>query len=181
MKNIKKNLEYNIEFIKEDLNDHKSRIRSGNLVLEAIRNKIVFYDSLAYHIHVAPIFPNPNLSFTAYESLKSAGFDIIRNSELKNEILNLFEMTYSSMLSTLYSIENQSVQSGQLSFYLENFERYDDMALPNNYDELVKNQKFINIIVFHKDIHLLGIRLKEPCLNESQRIIQMIDIELTEF
>lgn len=57
------------------------------------------------------------------------------------------------MIRDLGIIENQSVMSGQLSFYLDNFERSDDNAIPNNYDELVKSQKFKNIIVFHKDIH----------------------------
>ena len=176
--NLKKSLMNNIEFLKQNINSHKNRIHSSNLVLGAIRNKDVFYDSLAYHIHSAPIFPNPDLSFTAYESLKSSGFDIIKNSELKFEILNLFEVTYPSMLRTLGDIEDQSVTSGQLSFYLENFERFNGKAIPNNYDELIKKQKFLNIIVFHKDIHLLGMNLKEPCLNESKRIIELIDIEL---
>ena len=176
--NLKKNLITNIEFINEDLLTHKSRIRSSDLVLDAVRNKKAFYDSLAYHIHSAPIFPNPDLSFTAYEPLKSVGFDIISNLELKNEILNLFEVTYASMIRELGIIENQSVMAGQLSFYLENFERSNYKAIPNNYAELVNSQKFINIIVFHKDMHSWGMQLKEPCLIESERIIEMIDEEL---
>lgn len=176
--NIKKSLVNNIRFIKEDIQTHKNGMRSSNLVLDAVRNKKAFYDSLAYHIHSAPVFPNPDLSFTAYESLKSVGFDIIGNTELKNEILNLFEVTYSSMIRNLAIIENQSVMAGQLSFYLDNFERFDNRAIPNDYNDLIKSQKFINIIVFHKDIHLWGIQLKEPCLIESERIIEMIDKEL---
>jgi Family of unknown function (DUF6090) len=176
--NVKNTLTNNIEFIKEDIILQKSRIRSANLVLDAVRNKKAYYDSLSYHIHTAPIFPNPDLSFTAYESLKSTGFDIIRNPVLKNEIMNLFEVTYPSMIRNLSVIENQSVQAGQLSFYLENFERSNNKAIPNNYNELIKNQKFINIIVFHKDMQLWGIQLKEPCLTESERIIKLLDEEL---
>ena len=175
---VKKGLINNIDFIKEDLHSHKSRMRSGNIVLDAVRNKKVFYDSLSYHIHEAPIFPNPDLSFTAYEALKSVGFDIIRNTELKNEILNIFEVTYPSMIRELSIIENQSVLAAQLPFYLENFERSDGKAIPNNYNDLLENQKFINIIAFHTSIQSWGIQLKEPCLSGSKRIIEMIDKEL---
>ncbi len=125
-----------------------------------------------------PIFPNPELSFTSYESLKSAGFDIISNANLKNDIMNLFELTYTSMISELNLIENQSVESGQLSFYLENFERSKGLAIPNNYDDLITNQKFKNIILFHNDIQSWGMDLKKPCLNETVRIIKLIDKEL---
>ena len=178
LSNVKINLENNIEFINEDILIHKNRIRSGELVLNALRKKLTFYDSLAHHIHYAPIFPNPDLSFTSYESLKSVGFDIISNANLKNEIMNLFEVTYTSMIGELNLIENQSVESGQLSFYLENFERSNGLAIPNNYGDLILNQKFKNIIVFHKDIQALGMTLKNPCLNETVRIINLIDKEL---
>ena len=36
-----------------------------------------------------------------YEELKNVSFDIIRNEELKNEILKLFEVTYSSKIQKL--------------------------------------------------------------------------------
>ncbi len=178
LSNVKTSIINNIDFINEDIKSHKTSIHSSDIVLDAVRNKKTYYDSLAYHIHIAPIFPNPDLSFTAYESLKSVGFDIISNTELKNEILNLYEVTYSSMIRELGIIENQSVLAGQLSFYLDNFERPNGFAIPNNYDLLIESQKFINIIVFHKSIHLWGMELKEPCLLESERIIEMIDEEL---
>ncbi len=53
LSNIKINLANNIEFINEDILIHKNRIRSGELVLSALRNKLTFYDSLAHHIHYA--------------------------------------------------------------------------------------------------------------------------------
>ncbi len=176
--NIKQNLLNNIEFINEDLLSHRTRIQSSEIVLKVLNDKITFYDSLTYHIHEAPIFPNPELSYTAYESLKSIGFDIISDPNLKTEIMNLFEVTYSSMTRELNVIENQSVESGQLSFYLENFERSNGKAIPNNYAELILDQKFKNIIIFHKDIHELGMTLKNPCLDETKRIIDLIDKEL---
>jgi hypothetical protein len=52
------------------------------------------------------------------------------------------------------------------------------MAIPNNYNDLVNNQRFINIIVFHQEIQIWGMELKEPCLIKSERIIEMINKEL---
>jgi len=176
--NLKINLLTNIEFIKEDIVIHKRKIRSGNIVIDAVRNKKTYYDSLAYHIHDAPIFLNPDLSYTGYESLKSVGFDIISNNELKYEIMDLFEVTYSNMTRFLHDSQNKISQSGYLQFYIENFERSYGMAIPNNYDELIKSQKFINILVVHRMVQLLGISRKQLSLTESERIIEMIDNEL---
>ena len=74
-------------FINDDIAVQRNRMRSAEIVLDAINNKKVYYDSLAYHIHKVPIFPNPDISFTPYELLKSTRFDLIKNVELKDEIL----------------------------------------------------------------------------------------------
>jgi len=174
--NIKKNCQTNIKLIREDLEWHRGSMHSSKIVLDVIKNKEPFFDSLSYHFHYAPIFPDHNLSFTAYETLKSTGFDIIRNSDLKNEIIDLFELTYTGMITSLNLVENQTVTT-QLPFYLENFER-DSTAIPNNYDDLIVNQMFKNILIFTRSIHAWGMELKEPCLKESERIIKMIDEEL---
>ena len=89
--NIKKNCQTNIAHLLEDVKAHQFGIRSSDIVLDVIRNRLPYFDSLAYHFHYAVILPDHNLSYTAYENVKSTGCDIIRDNDLKSEIIDLLE------------------------------------------------------------------------------------------
>ena len=174
--NIKKNCQSNIDLIQNGLESHQRNIYASDIVLDVVRNKKPFFDSLVYHFHNAVILPDHNLSFTAYESLKSTGFNIISNKDLKNEIIDLFDVTYPKMIGSLDIVQRNRLDL-TIPYYAEHFER-DSIAIPNNYDELLANQQYINMIVWIKSLHNWAIYLKRPCLEESERIIKLIDHEL---
>jgi hypothetical protein len=175
--NLIENIQTNIDHILEDISTHRDCIRSSEIAIDAIRNNKPFYDSLVFYFHRAPIFPDPKLSTSSYESLASTGFDILSDDIIRKEIVELFEVIYPNRIDRLFRISNL-VTDFSVSFYLKNFERNNGMARPNNYSELIGNQEYINILVMTKSLHGWSIELKSECLKESNRILKMIEAEL---
>lgn len=97
-----------------------------------------FYDSLVFYFHGAPIFPDPTLSTSGYESLRSTGFDILSDDLIRKEIIDLFEVVYPNMLGNLSGMRD-ILREISVPFYLKHFERSNGMARPNDYSELLGN------------------------------------------
>ena len=163
--------------IRRDIDVHVSSINSGNFIIDVLREASPYNDSLANHFHRARIFPDSNVSFSAYESLKSSGFDIINNVEVRNEIIDLFELTYPSMISSISGIQRVIVEQSTI-YYQANFEQYGRLAVPNSYSELMLDQEYLNLIIHVNSIHKWGLSLKEPLIGESERVIKLLKNEI---
>jgi hypothetical protein len=59
-----------------------------------------------------------------------------------------------------------------------NFESFRGTTIPNNYDKVINDPVYKNIVKRLKDRNEWSIELKEPCIKESERLIQLIDDEL---
>jgi type II secretory pathway pseudopilin PulG len=175
--NLVENIQNNIDFIREDISTHQYGILSSDQAIDAIRNNTPFYDSLVFYFHSAPIFPDPTLSTSGYESLRSTGFDILSDELVRKEIIDLFEVVYPNMLGNLSGMRNL-LRETSVPFYLKYFERSNGMARPNDYHELLGNQEYINHLVLYKSLHNWSIELKSKCLKESDRILKIIEEEI---
>jgi len=175
---LKNNLLLNVDILNQDIKQLKYRYNSCDTILEVIKYKRPMFDSLRYYFHEARMLSLEKLSFSGFESLKSFGFDLIENGNLRNEIITLFESTYSRVTENLAGADintNPQIQS----YYMTHFELFDANVIPNNYNLLIEDQVFKNYILMKKSLHFWGISLKEPSITETERIIALINEELT--
>lgn len=88
--------------LRYNIRNNNKRIRSNEVILQALTTSQAFHDSLTFHF--GNLFGNFQFieNTSAWENLKSSGLDLISNDSLRNAI------------SKLYSTHYQ---------YLENFER----------------------------------------------------------
>ena len=102
------NLKINVNSLETNIKTLKSYDESSEIVLASLYDKRAYIDSMQVHFHQARI---PKVEFflsqTGYEGYKDVGLQIITNKDLKDEILNLFETKYPSILLN-YKMENQS-------------------------------------------------------------------------
>ena len=96
LEDIMNNLNRNNELIQNSLVKINKIDKSSDIVISVIRSKKPYSDTLDLHFFESTrsgglLFP---LSSEGYESLKNAGFDIIRSDSMKDKILELFEISY---------------------------------------------------------------------------------------
>ncbi len=179
LENIRKNLQTNITLLEKYMVFHRTSINSYKSLSEVIKNKVGYNDSLGYDLHMALIFPESKLSYAGYESLKSFGFDIIKDKNIRNSIIDVFELTYPEMRENLSVTENE-VSLVTTPFRMEHFEMIDvgEGLIPNDFETLRENQTLKNHLSVYNNVNNWAIFLKDKCIQESKKLIVLIDNEL---
>ncbi|MDX1699968.1 MAG: DUF6090 family protein [Melioribacteraceae bacterium] len=179
LEDIKDNIERNDELIRSAIETIDQINRSTYIVKKHIQMSLAYSDTLSYHTNQALrsgtfLF---KLNFDGYESLKSTGFNIIKNEELKDEILSLFEVTYGYILTTL-NFAN-SFYLDDLSWWKEYFYKNDlDNYIPYNKENILDEKRFlteINDIAFLRGDFQTTIKESLP---KSKNVLTLIEDEL---
>ena len=176
---LQENLLINIDLLTTNIAMHEDHNNSADLIIHAITNGLPYSDSLNSHFHKSRIQTGGSqyLSHTGYESLRDAGLDIIINKDLKDNILYLYEVTYSSNIESLEWFD-QIDPFREKSLY-ENFidAGYGTLA-PVNYALLLNDQYYISMIIALRGHRIYWNKLLGECLRETQRVLQLIKEEL---
>jgi len=176
------NLENNIQTLKSDMDFlHKYR-ESAKIILSTLDNKLPYSDTLDIHFHQARINKNELiLSVSGYEQFKNIGFHIIRNSQIKNEVLKLFESTYPKALGNRGQVNNEYVAF--TNYYVPLFifttgENDMNYLKPISFQDLYDDRYYIGWIRAYKEGRNALIKLDSGLLKETSRVLQIINSEL---
>lgn len=119
------------------------------------------------------------LNKALYEELKTVGLGIVRDSELKSQIINVFENDYVA-IESLDELE-YSVNQVNRPYYLQNFVsiRFAQYAIPNNIKE-VWNDTYYKNIVYYRLVTLEGnqVDVYNTAISNMDSLIQLIDRNL---
>ncbi len=174
-------LERNCNLLEAYILDFRRYNNSADTILLALDMKLQYKESYGRHFHNARVdLPINFVSQAGYEELKNVGFDIIQSDELKNEIVNIFETTYPSMREILDSFKttNQNfLEHIRHHFYDRSNE---GLLIPVDYKLLLKDHYFYSALSNTKGLRNWYIIEQSKCLEESQRVLQLIKNELKE-
>jgi len=180
LENLAKNLELNIDHIYNRLGAISRRNRSGDIIFSVVMDKLNNSDTLWNHWHGALLnHANLTLSEAGYESLKNVGFDIVSNASLKEEIINLYEDTYLN-LGRRQTWGNR-IRPDWDSFIMEHFINVGagkGGLIPRDFDFIVNDNYFYGLIDVARGQRSYYGRHFDECLEETQRVLQLIKDEL---
>jgi len=179
LEDLEENIIRNNQLIDETLQELDDIKESANIVKTAVENKIAYTDTLSSHFSFSIRHGGflLRLNNDGYESYKNAGFGIIRNEEIKDQILNLFEVTYAN-----YDIELQWGNTAYIGFYgwwddyfyiIEN-----DLFVPMNYNQILADKAFMSKIYETMDVRASLYKSILKCLNHNNLVLSLIQTEL---
>ena len=174
------NLERNNNLIENSLAEIEKFDESTDIILRVLKSDESYTDTLAYHFFASSrtgglMFP---LSFEGYESLKNAGFDVVRSKLLKDDILTLFETCYERLKTKaawtmMYSADDWNYLNMIFSMPQEVH------MVPINYDNLKTDYRFLGMTEYAKYSLRRFLRLDaENCLQQGQDLLKLIKEEL---
>ena len=116
---------------------------------------------------------------TAYENLKTIGFDIISNDTLRENYQLLYEFNY----DLIEFQKNQISYNGAMEFrdfYKKHFRNaiWQKTATPNNYQSLCQNNEFHEMLVTVRTDKLNQMEFRIRTNAEVEKLIDMINKEL---
>ncbi|WP_235297806.1 DUF6090 family protein [Portibacter marinus] len=98
LREIKTNLEFDLDDIQFNIDFNESKYRSAEVVIYFVEKEIPYSDTLKFHFAnlIGATRTLPNTS--AYENLKSKGIEIISNDSLRQEITKLYSFTFHNLI-----------------------------------------------------------------------------------
>ena len=178
LEDLKQDLESNMELLSQ--NWSKESFRSSTIILEVLKNKTPYHDSLSKHFHLSRVFSDLSMSTSSYEALKNKGLEIVSSKPLRKKIINHFEISLKTMRERLFRIESSTRPDFQ-TFLYENFSVAPDgsLLIPNDYDALLENQTYFNIISHRRNFQRMINKMREEFEIEGQELLDDINSELT--
>ncbi len=147
-------------------------------ILSHIEEDLPYSNSLDSAFSYIGYWSEPNFTYTAYETIKSLGLDIIQNDSLKIAITEMYEQFFPFLIDELKA-EWVLHQSLALPFIVQNI-RYitADVARPNNFNDLKTNDEFQNLMGLKMNTRKYAIQVAERAQERVDSLIFMIDREL---
>ncbi len=176
----------NIELLKNQIrriNDHSS---SGELVHTYLKSRDDNLEISPEDWHWALMgHGNLTLSSSGYESLKSQGFDLLSNAQLKSQIINLFENIYPELVREQHW--GKTVRPDYDKFIIEHFlintgenGKSKFGKIPRNKDFLLDNHYFRGLIETAIGQRGFYLGVYQYTMDETQKVLQLIKDELGE-
>jgi hypothetical protein len=176
---LKTNLQTNVNNLNADI---VKQVRSAEIIhvlLKHLDQQKPYYDSLGYAFAEADYAPDVVLTSSAFETLKSIGFELIKTDSLRKEILYLFEVTYPTLMQETKRIEDQVWPTASVPMYQKHFRReINGQARPINYNALLQDKEFTNMLSFRVALREDSTSKKTKVVNETTKLIEFIENEL---
>ena len=156
---LKENLEINRTRLQNEIQGEHNSISAINLVVEHLDHRRPYHDSLDAHFFQAFWTEDVVLSSSAFESIKSKGFEVINSDDMRKDIIELFEVTYANLINGTVRLEDQVWPASVLPIVDTHFRLSAKRAKPVDYEALLNDKKYTNMIVHRKLLRELAIEL----------------------
>ena len=175
---IRENLIASNKNLASSISYNKTTLSNYEKILRHIREDLPYSNSLDTAFSYISYWSAPNFTYTAYETLKSKGMDIIHNDSLKLFITEIYEQRLPFLIDELrgeWELHNSIV----LPFIARNIQYISsDVARPNNFNDLKSSDEFHNLMGLKITTREYIIEYTQILHDKIDSLILMIDQEL---
>ena len=145
---IKSDLKHSLKDLKIVLNTNEKDVTRYITLLNYVEQKLPYSAALDTAFCRIPSWSSPYLTYTAYESLKMRGAKLLRNDSLRGQIINMFENKMTYIKNDWDKSEWRDSEAIVMPYYVKHFANNLDevTAKPNNYDALLEDPEFTNLL-----------------------------------
>ncbi|MCA0133800.1 DUF6090 family protein [Winogradskyella alexanderae] len=181
LENIKSDLMQSKISIDDMVSNNTGQIAMYKKLLYYVKEDLPEHKGLYRYFGNIPTWTTPYLYFSAYETLKIKGVDLIQNDSLKTQIIDMYDNEYAYLIGDWDKWEWNNNQSISMPFYTKHFRRDSidvNIAKPNNFEALKDNDEFSNIISLLLFTRTKGVREGKRIALKLEELINSIESEL---
>lgn len=175
---LQSNLQTNILNLENDISKQIRGAWCIDYLIDHLEHKRPLNDSIPVYLVEADYAPDVVLTSSAFETLKSTGLGLIRTDSLRWRIIDLFEVTYPTLMQETRRLEDQVWPAVVVPLYQKHFRFTDKMAIPVNYPALLDDQEFINMLSFRGQLRKESTIIKREVRQETAAVMHIIEQEL---
>lgn len=167
--------------LENDISYNEQTVKYYQKILDHIKEDLPYSNSLDTAFAYISYFSEPKFTYTAYETIKSKGLDMIQNDSLKISITEIYEQYFPFLVGELKG-EWEIHQSLVLPFVGKNILYInEEIARPNDFKTLKNDDEFHNLMGLKMITRKYSIQFAETTKEKVNTLIEMIDEELDEF
>jgi hypothetical protein len=172
-------LEENEEEIRSNILRDKYFVAACENLSDAISSQTDWNESLSGDLSICRNWTSPYLSSAAFVALRDYGTHLISDTELRREIVRLYEFTYSFLFSDMndafWSLHTYVIQPTMIAHA-----RIigPGQMIPNDYEALMESNEFINMLFAKIDMQNASIIEQERTLTETVRVSEALRVWL---
>jgi hypothetical protein len=184
LEELNKNLQFNLEILDAYIIMHKERQNELSSIINHFDQKKAYTNTIGRYLRNARKSEELSLTTSAFESLKSIGFNLIQDENLRMKIIDLFNYTYSQNIKTIHSISQIQYQSTHeifvkhLSFLNDEFT---GILVANNYGKLINNKEVYNLITYRIAGKTGVINMAATLKNKTTELKQLVLNSLNQY
>ena len=172
---------------KKDLIDGKvlnqQTVVDYNLINYYIENDLPLDDKVNKAFNLISVWHSPIFKFTAYESLKVKGLNLLKNKNLKKKLTNMYEFNFAYLKDDYDRAEWQissDIKLPAISKHIrfKKIKENEYSGYPINFELLKKDDVFINFLTFQIYYRDYGILQYDRVIKEIDELISILDKEL---
>jgi Family of unknown function (DUF6090) len=176
---LKTNLETTYKNFIKDTIENSENVAEYNNIKRFITKDLPYSNKLDKAFGELTFWSSPYITSTAYKSLQTKGLDIIKNQQLKKDIVNIYDVHF-TVLSQDYDKAEWNLNTTVVQpFFAKHIRRYNDSSLsvarPNNFESLKQNEEFLNILSMIIRQRKRGLEFYREVMIVTNKLI--IDIE----
>ena len=177
LKELKLSLESNKNILNSRITNSQDKILRGKLLQEHLKEKRPYNDSLRDFFKIPTYELTVALSFASFENTKNQGLQIIKNNELRLELIKLFDEEFKDI--TVLGVNSSALLTSTIAPFLQKHFEYTTHGLePNNYIELLKAKEYVNILSRSIYLNSLASNLSSDVLVKTDILIEALDEEI---
>ena len=155
---------------------------SGRIIVSYLDKELPYHDSLHTHFFYAHYSGDVVLTSSAYEAIKSKGFDIINSDSLRTAIIDLYDADYESMLRSTIELEDQFWPTLTLPLYIKHFRfgpgNKSRQYVPKNHKYLQEDTEYVSMVEYRASFREMAATLKTQSLSQTKDLIDRIEQEI---
>jgi hypothetical protein len=159
---IANNLNTDVEDVRFNIGFNETRLNSCRMVLKSLDEHTRYSDSLDVYFGSLLYTTRSVVNYSAYETLKAKGLEIITNDDLRKAITKLYSFYYQNVIdfeiqddhAMQYQIVMPTVLSRIEVRKKEGSIAGEQLAKPINFEELKTDVEFKNAIVMNEDLRV---------------------------
>ncbi|MCW5518807.1 hypothetical protein J1N09_03090 [Aureitalea sp. L0-47] len=180
LKNIRVDLQQTLAELETALAFHESTIDEITKLENYSKNSLPYSEELDYSFGLLPHFYTALITSSSYKSLQTTGVGLIKNDSLRDDIINIYDVTLADILD--YNKDEERIQSlTVMPFFSKNIRYFDNSvysAKPNDYSSLISNEEFLNVLSIIKRTRRRGIERYNGDIVRLKEVIEKIKTEL---
>ena len=181
LRSLAKNLEINVQTFKANIETLYDYNNSSAIVLKTLDEKLPYTETLNIHFHKARVSKDERfISQTGYEQFKNTGFNIVGNDRLKDEVIELFESTYSRSRLDYDQVNKEYVPVVDHIVPRFIFTAQPPGLEPVDFEALYDDDYYINWIRAYMAGRKELIEIETDVSGETQKVLNLLNRELNQ-